>query len=775
MAQTGGDWAVNIEVQDSKRETLFGEATALRKPSVPTSVLVYLVVFLSAFLLFQVELVIAKYILPWFGGTPAVFTTCMLVFQILLLLGYGYAFILESYASPRVQMVVHGLVTASAFGLLVWQGSAWHVPLLPDQRLRPPDSLFPIWHIFVVLLLSVALPFFLLSTTGPLLQAWWGRMNNGLPYKLYALSNAGSVIALLTYPVLFEPHSTLRTQAVWWSVSFLLFGCGAVTVACIAAQYPVFRPSQSADTEHKPSWRRKLVWLLLSCCGSILFLATTNQICQEVAVVPFLWVLPLSLYLLSFVLCFGVERHISRGLWVSVLATATVVISVALYERGISVPVQILIYSFALFAGCLVCHGELVRAKPSTKYLTGFYLNLAAGAAFGAVCVTLISPLIFEGYWEFHLGLWLCWALLCALSLLDTSSWIYLPKPLLLAFCALTVFAGPLWAALKTSKVGLVIGIVAIVILLGFLLSSKATLSPATKLRAALFSAAFTLVLLGAILFFPAIGYLHGAVAVSRNFYGVLSVMKSLNVASPALFLRHGRTLHGFQYADASQRMLPTGYYGPQSGIGLVLRDRINASPAKPLRIGVIGLGVGTIAAYARRDDSIRFYEINPDVVRLAYSGPERLFTYLHDCHGHVSVVMGDARVSLERELAQKQPGDFDVLAIDAFSGDNIPVHLLTREALAVYLRHLNSATGILAFHISNRSLDLSPVVAALAASVGREAWLVDSMDPENGRSVWVLVGKFPGPLSSDMVPLNVKPGFPVWTDDYSSLFAVLR
>ena len=492
--------------------------------------------------------------------------------------------------------------------------------------------------------------------------------------------------------------------------------------------------------------------------------------------VPFLWVLPLSIYLLSFIFCFGTERPLSRPLWSAMVAAATILVVIVLYRPDAGLLFRIAVCCFALFAGCMVCHGELMRSRPSSAHLTSFYLTVAAGGALGGVCITLIFPFIFKGFWEFHLGILACWVLLCVLLLRERSSWIYRPKPILLAFCVLLVCFGPVLTSVKLSPLNLLLLAAGTLGFVAFLLLGKAKASEAKQVKAARFSVVFTLVLLGAILFFPAMNDLSRAVSVSRNFYGVLSVMEREDQhSSRMLSLRHGATVHGMQHLEASKRSLPTAYYAPGSGIGILLRDRMARGPASPLRIGVVGLGVGTIAAYARSGDSIRFYEINPEVVRLAYSGPERRFTFLADCPAKVAVVLGDARISLERELARNQPAGFDVLAMDAFTGDSIPFHLLTQEAFALYLQHLNPTTGVLAIHISNRYLDLRPVIAGLAERSGKAAWLVDFNDPEFGRSVWVLVGNFDGPLASYMTPLHSKPDFRLWTDDYSSLFAVLR
>jgi hypothetical protein len=756
----------------SRGSALAAEVASRDEPSVAVRLLVGSVVFLSAVLLFQLELLIAKYILPWFGGTPAVFTTCMLVFQVLLLLGYLYGHLLERRLAGTTQAVVHIVLLCAALGAVFWQVWAWHVPLLPNARFRPSNSLFPVWHVVLALLVSAAPPFFVLSTTAPLLQAWWSRMSGGMPYRWYALSNAGSLVALLTYPTIIEPTSTLKTQAVGWSFAFGVFVSGGAVIGAIAARFP---RDQVEVLETAPQWRQRIMWIVLSCFGSILFLSGTNQICQEVAVVPFLWVLPLSLYLLSFILCFGSERSPSRVVWSGVLAAATVLLTVVLYAPEISWPLQVCVYALVLFAGCMICHGELVRSKPATTHLTSFYLWMALGGALGGVFVILVFPFIFKGFWEFYLSVWATWGLLCLFLLRDRASWIYYPKPILLSFCALMFLSGPVAISL-TSRADLVAAGIGTVGLIAFLLSGGAKACEETQAKAAYFSVGFTLLLMGPTLLLPAFLYVRSAVAVYRNFFGVVSVTRDTVQSHGVLMLKHGTTIHGLEYTEPSRRSIPLGYYAPGSGIGLLLRDRIARNPTSPVRIGVVGLGVGSLAAYARKGDYVRFYEINPAVVDLSYSGPNKEFGFTSECRGKVDVVLGDARVSMERELGRNEPGRFDVLAIDAFSGDSIPVHLLTQEAFELYEREVNPTTGVVAFHISNRSLDLRPVVSSLAQQFKKKAWVVDYTDPESGgRSLWVLIGEIDSPLGSSMVPLHADPKFRLWTDNYSSLFSVLR
>ena len=517
-----------------------------------------------------------------------------------------------------------------------------------------------------------------------------------------------------------------------------------------------------------------------SYCRRVAFslLATTNQICQDVAVVPLLWVVPLSLYLVSFIVCFSSDAGYSRNAWSVALAIATLLVCFVLYHPDTGILKQILIYSFSLFATCMICHGELAAAKPAKTYVTAFYLYVAAGGAMGGLFVSIIAPFLFKGYWEFHLSVWLCWALLCFVLLRDKNSWIYIPKPLLLVFSLLLVFVGPISESLRSNAVSLAVCGVFVLVFSVFISVGNPRVGTAGQGRnAAVFSCALTLTLLACLVAYPPTVRSLGATLNARSFYGVITVLSDEVNGSSRNVLRHGRMTHGFQFTDRSLRDVPTGYYTPKSGIGLVLTNYPGRKSGRPLRIGVIGLGVGTLAAYGITGDQMYFYEINPDVVRLSGCGPKRKFTFLADSRAKVQVIPGDARIALEQELGFSGPRRFDILVIDAFSGDSIPVHLLTEEAFRLYSAHLNKPDGIMAFHISNNAVDLRPVITSLAAQSNMSAWFAQSDEPY--RSAWIMVGAknrdYPIPGLSSMQLLSPDPHFRAWTDDYSNLLQILR
>ena len=763
-----------------------------------------LTVFLGAFLLFQIQPLMGKCVLPWFGGVPAVWSTCLVFFQLVLLAGYLYAHALARRSTTRAGRIVHVSLLLLSLAVLVVLTIAWGSPILPDAAWEPQDPGQPIERILAILAVSVGLPYLLLSSTSPLLQAWAARTRPGARvYRLYALSNLASLLALVTYPTLVERLLPLRAQAWLWTATYSLFAvfsllCARLSSRVSSPSLPIPQSSSlflTPDTAPRTP-RPVLLWFSLAACGSMTLMATTNEMCQEVASIPLLWVLPLCLYLVSFILCFQSERLYSRAVFGFLLAAALGWAALVLF-RGFTVPirVQIAAYSTALFAVCMVCHGELARSKPEPGRLTSFYLTISAGGAAGGIFVALAAPRLFRGFWEFHLALFLSGALAIVALVRDETSWLHRGRPwpafLVLAASGLLVYyardpdlftsglARRLSLRLLFSSTSGLLAVGAGIAAILLVVKLRLLTAPGRPFLAGACLAG-ALAFLGILLVSEIQASLQSAVSESRNFYGVLTVERlAAGVPdSERLDLRHGRIVHGFQYRASEKRREPTTYYTEDSGIGLVLQNH-PLRKLGPLRVGVVGLGVGTIAAYGRPGDTLRFYDINPAVVAFS-TGPTRLFSYLADCPARVEIVSGDARLSLERENASGAPG-FDVLAVDAFTSDAIPVHLMTREAIRIYLARLATG-GILAIHISNRQLDLEPVVRQAANSLSLPMCVVDRN--EGGEAVWATTWVL---LSRDASVLAIPeiaracarreegPRVRLWTDDYSNLFSVIK
>jgi protein-L-isoaspartate O-methyltransferase len=677
-----------------------------------------LTIFWGAFLLFLVQPLIARFILPWFGGGPAVWTTCMLFFQLLLMGGYAYAHFSISRLTPRRQVITHLVLLALAVALL---------PITPGDAWKPTDGSHAAGHILLLLLGCLGLPYLVLSATGPLLQAWFSKANPGVsPYRLYALSNVGSLLALLIYPFYLEPQLSRQAQADGWSWGLAIYAgltawCGLKVWKSSATDDETAR---TAEVEAPASAWRKLLWFALPACGVMLLLAITNKLCQDIAVVPFLWVLPLSLYLLSFIISFDSPRWYHRAFWLPLLAALLGMALWNLYQAESHPDITPLatLYLGTLFVACMVCHGEVYRLRPGASRLTGFYLSLSAGGAAGGLFVALVAPFVFPDYFELHLALFLTAALVLLVLRQDPT----LP---LREGRARWAWAVP-FVALAA---------------LGYGLVDVATTS------------------------------LRGSLSTTRGFYGVLKVNDNdADIAGAHhLTLQHGATIHGLQYVDPEKRTDPSSYYTSTSGIGRLLRAH---KPGGGRRVGAIGLGCGTLAAWGRAGDTFRFYEINDDVARLATS----TFTYLKDSKAKTELVMGDARLSMEREADQQ----YDVIVLDAFSSDAIPVHLLTLEAFDHYKRHLKP-DGAIVVHVSNRYLDLHPVVYRIADKIGFPAITIDDNDTayeEAGfyGSDWIIMTRnqvlLQQPLIRDVTAEAVE--FPArimyWTDERSDLLSIL-
>ncbi|QEG02257.1 hypothetical protein Mal15_63430 [Stieleria maiorica] len=883
-----------------------------------------LTIFTSAFLLFQVQPIIGRYILPWFGGGPSIWTSCLLFFQSVLLGGYLYSHLLSSKLKVRTQAIVHLAVLAASVLLL---------PIAPDDSWKPGIDQSPLARILLVLVATVGGPYFVLASTGPLMQRWFSQTSPGRsPYRLYALSNIGSLLALLSYPFAIEPRFTLGQQVVSWTSLYVVFACAAawcavqMLISDPAARVPDRAGGQgdsitAAASTEKPGVLLVLLWLCLSASGSSMLLATTNQLCIDVAAVPFLWILPLSLYLISFIICFDHPKWYDRRVFgLLLMACAPLACWAIVSGADVALVEQVAIFSAVQFACCMVCHGELVHSRPDPRHLTLFYLVIAAGGALGGFLVAVVATSFFTGYWEFQISLVAC----CAVALIaacrhriwdeapSATFWFWAGGAMATCIAAVTLIWHPHHESLRPIDQVAMFGGLGVSILLGLtaigtrteksisawewypwvavpivwmvgwgawrspevmtigrssqfafasvlawvvafvalsMLGRRSERSQCLLTRALILAYAILLLTLayqrdvltstqvitvaliglggvvvqwgvkrlwspgrdslrerllggglsgmcywGPVAALVAImGYelwqvaqtrSRGEVHRSRNFYGVLSVdyrpaWEDDGVAIPARYrLEHGQILHGVQYDDDDWRRLPTTYYGKESGIGRAIQAvRGGKVQGQPIRVGVVGLGTGTIAAYGEANDTFRFYEINPAVQEL--SG--RFFTYLQGSAASTEVRLGDARIVMERELQNDRRQRLDVLAIDAFSSDAIPVHLLTAECGEIYRAHL-AEDGILAIHISNRFLELGPVVRGLADTLDWQSVRISNdKDTSAGvfASTWVLLTGFSQVAdqlrsSPSYEPWRDEETVLLWTDDYSGLWELL-
>ena len=666
-----------------------------------------LTIFLSAFLLFQVQPLIGKMILPWFGGSAAVWTTCMLFFQLVLLLGYFYSHWVVRYLSPSRQSLVHGSLLVISLLL---------IPIAPSLGWKPLGDENPTLRILGLLTVSIGLPYFVLSTTGPLLQAWFARERSGLvPYRLFALSNFGSMLALLAYPIAVEPLFPTLWQSYLWSCLFTCFvvACGLLAWRGRNGQSLVFA---SHDSGPAPRWTQKVLWAALAACPSILMVADTSFLTTNIAPIPMIWVAPLALYLLSFIMSYERRGWYQRKIFLPLFVVGLVVLAY-LPTMGLNeIPVyaSMAINLTAFFVACMVCHGELSHLQPHPSHLTGYYLMLSVGGMVGGFFVGIIAPYWFNSNYELSVGIVLT-GIVAAIAVLPNMQ-----------------FSSP---ALRKSAL------------------------------------AFTVVLLLGISWLRFDDHLEetsGAEVTARNFYGTLQVFHNESWGSRSM--RHGQITHGRQFTAPDKLDLPTTYYSTDAGSGKTMQ--IKAAQGS-LRAGVIGLGVGTLVTYGRKGDYFRLYEIDPLVVAIAHKN----FSFLSRTAAATEIVLGDARLQLEREPDQH----FDVLAVDAFSGDSVPIHLLTLEAFTQYFRHLQP-DGVLAVHITNRFLDLRPVVKAAANHFGKEVRLVESDGDsvkQTYHSIWALIGSdaafFKHPDLRMATTVDARPGFKPWKDDYSSILSVMQ
>jgi hypothetical protein len=690
-----------------------------------------LTIFIGAFLLFQVQPVIARYVVPWFGGSPEVWTCSMLFFQVLLLGGYAYAHESATRLRPRAQAALHTVLLIAALALL---------PIVPDPRWRPQTVDDPAAHLLLLLAATIGLPFLVLASTSPLLQAWFSRLRAAdAPYRLYALSNLGSLLALVSYPFLVEPTFGRVAQAWGWSAGFVVFALASALCAArlwradpapaaqdwsVAAAASSQSGGRSARKKairaarkqlRRPPTIERVLWLALPTVASVLLLAVTSRITQDVGAAPLLWVLPLSVYLFSFVLAFQDQSWYRRRIFTSAMPPVMGLALWLLYLPGNArLEVLVIGWLLVLLVCCVVCHGEVARLKPHPRYLTNYYLALAGGGAIGGTCAALLAPLSFDQFLELHIGLWVCCALVLLALGTDRHSALHGARPRWA------------WGLVGISLLGLGAGL-------------QLDVSRSNR----------------------------DVEARSRNFYGALNVVRS----SDSKVMGHGHTAHGFQFLAPERRGWATGYYSTESGAGLVFRY---FKDQPELAIGVVGLGVGTLAAYTHAGDRLRFYELNPAVEEMARSH----FTYLSQTTAQVEVVLGDARLVLERE----PPQQFDALFLDAFSSDAIAVHLLTLEAFEIYRRHVKP-DGVIAVHISSNYFDLQPAVRSVAEELGLHALFVAAPRSEKGfwPAKWMLLSENEAFIADPHIQqaLRVRPPserrVPVWTDDHANLLALLK
>ena len=663
-------------------------------------------IFLGAFLLFAVEPMAAKQLLPALGGSSAVWITCLVFFQVALLLGYLYAHGLGRMGAARQAVAVHLALLTAAVALLV--------------LVRQPDlsgaASHPQTAIFGVLTLTIGLPFLLLASTSPLLQLWLARAeDSGIPWKLFALSNAGSLLALVLYPTAIEPYFSLSVQREAWDIGFALYAVVCMTIAWQARRLEGVTavPAQGGG-QQQSSPRAKLLWFLLPAGAAMQLCAVTSHLSRNIAAIPLLWVLPLGVYLLTFIVAFEAPPLRYRWIIARLLVVMLAALGWMLSKTDVTAPIQISIGFFLaeLFFACLFCHVETYALRPAKRSeSTLFYLMIAAGGAAGTFLVGIVFPLVFDANYD------------VALAFMATAA---------LALIALWEKG---WAQRLLWGTG-----------------TALLLALVTMLH---------------------IVYARDALVEERNFYGALRVKEGHAPpgAETVRTLLNGTIEHGTQWFAPQFRKNPTTYYATDSGVGLTLRFCCGGGARN---IGVVGLGAGTVAAYGRPGDRMRFYEINPLVRPIA----ENLFTYLRESGAQISFADGDGRIALTHEAAQH----FNVLVVDAFSGDAIPVHLLTTQAMAVYRRQM-TPDGVLAFHVSNQYVDLVPEVAALAAEAGMESRVVDTPAEEGRgeyRATWVLVTNNAAFLAQPEVAalartIRLKPGLRAWTDDYSSLLPLLQ
>lgn len=725
-------------------------------------ILFALTLFMSAFLLFGVQLMVAKMLLPLLGGAPAVWNTCQFFFQTVLLGGYSYAYLVTQRLGRRKQILLQVLLLVLPLPLL---------PIALKQHLIPPEIENPIPWLLLLLFLTVSGPFFVVATNAPLLQQWFAQTehpDSKDPYFLYSASNLGSMLGLLAYPLLIEPHLSLRQQSWAWAIAYVLLlvltlSCAVVCWRAPAQAEPFTLFPQELPNEPAPDWRQQCRWVVLACLPSSLLLGTTAYLTTDIASIPLLWAVPLALYLLSFILAFARCPLISP-VWISPLLPLLITPLIVLLLLKVTHPTMIVLplHLLGLLLVAYVLHGQLAQSRPSTQYLTCFYLLIALGGTVGGVLNAIVAPLIFSTVLEYPLVLLLVLVLLPSLGHSPEKSSLRGIFPL-----AVGLLLGALLIGFNTHNwqqhmlgCGLAL----------FLLAAIAYSFNFSIWRWLL--GGFLILLLSQFSLFS----LGGVLTTDRSFFGVYQILED----KPGQYhtLLHGTTVHGRQSLDPARRQEPLTYFTQSGPVGQVFSTLNREERLK--RVAVLGLGVGTLASYAQPQQEWTFYEIDPLVVKLA--ADERFFTFLANSASPPQVMLGDARLRLEQASDHR----YDLIVMDAFSSDAIPIHLVTREALQMYLRKLAPA-GVILVNITNRYLDLEPVLAALAQDLGLSALKrfdqdISAQELAAGKSAsrWVALSRRP----LDLVGLRthfgwqeiaLQPNLPLWTDDFSNLLQVIR
>ena len=715
----------------------------------------------SAFLLFSVQPMIARMLLPQFGGSPAIWNTCVLFFQAALLLGYLYAHLSATRLRPRNQVLLHGGVLLAGLAFLPFT----FVAAAPPSWLSPP-----LW-LLAQLALTVGVPFAAISTTAPMVQSWFARTSHGRasdPYFLYAASNTGSLVALLLYPVLIETTLGIGRQRLLWTAGYVLVAggvgvCGAMMLASRAAAPPVMASFRAQAAASAPGLRRQLRWVGLAFIPSALMLAVTTYITADVASAPLFWVVPLAIYIATFMLAFG-RRQRTTPAWLRPAQAVFLVLAAGMGLAGASglllLGVSLAISLSAFAATAALCHLELARDRPDVAHLTRFFLLISVGGVLGGLVNGLVAPMLFNGPWEY--------------PILLLAAAVFRPSPpsraraapadkprlmrlivLLALFAAAVVWAGTPYAPPGIRQTGQTLWII---------LPALASLLVFRGGRS--FGAG-----IAGLLLLAALEQAHGAELFARSFFGSYRVIE--RTSEQLTLLQHGTTVHGAQGMATSEAAIPTTYYHPGGSFGRLMQVMDARMPASA-SVNVLGLGTGALSCYARPGETWQFREIDPVVERLARD--DRHFHFMQRCGAAADIILGDARLTL---AATDQR--YDLIILDVFTSDSVPVHLLTQEALAVYFAHLKPG-GIVAFHVTNRYLQLVPVVARLAASMGAAARhiAVPAPQPETfhaSRAELVVVA-LPGGNLDDFAANGwdqPSPGSALWTDDKSDIYSIIR